>query len=236
MFDPKTAYAILGLALCISGTIATGYILIERLFFSKLFSIFFVLTPDILQSQFKHDPAIAWFKIRSNRNLYDCWDIGFIYLFLLSLVLIMTVGFWVFLVLKILGVNSIGTFSLIIWFAVLCSHNMWSVVNQHYVEIKARHKRATVERVKRYMMEEPLNTLKRWCFYFFSNWIRTPFTTLKLLLIIILFVLLHWPVWLLKSVGILKIDLNDANIRKYYYTGYTVIFLVAGLLLMFFFT
>jgi len=235
MFDPISPYAILGLALSISGAISTGYILVERLIGSKLFSAFLLATPVFLQSQFKDDPAIAWFKLRSSRSLYDCWDVGFIYLFILLLVLIMMGGIWVFLVLNILGVYNIGIPWLIIWFVVLCSSHMWSAVNQHYIEIKARHKRAATERVKRYMMEDPINTIKRWFFYFFKNWITAPFTTLYLLLIVIIFVLLHWPAWLLKGVGILKMDLNDANSRKYYYTGYTVIFLVSGLLLMFFF-
>jgi len=161
------------------------------------------------------------------------WDMALIYLLLLPLVFILMVGFWVFLVLRIFGVYNLGTFWLSFWFIVLCFTYMWSAVNQHAVEMKAKHKRANVERIKGYMMQDPIATSRRWLFYFFVNWIKSPFTTLKLLLIVILFVLLHWPAWLLKGAGVLQMNFDDTNTRKYYYIGYMVTHLVAGLVLMF---
>lgn len=235
MVESQSPFAFLGLALSISGAISLGHILVERLVSTELFSVFLTLTPNFLTSQFNYEPAIAWFKVRSSRNLYDCWDIALIYLFLLSLVLIMGVGFWVFLVLRILGIYNIRTGLLIIWFAVLCITNVWAAVNQHAVEVKAQRKTATVEKVKEYMIENPVDTLKRSAHYFLRNWVGTPFTTLKLLLIVVLFVLLHWPAWLLKGVKILKIDLNDKNTHKYYYITYGVLASVAGISLIFFF-
>jgi hypothetical protein len=121
------------------------------------------------------------------------------------------------------------------WFAVLFAINVVAASNQHAIEVKTQHKIATVEKVKEYMKENQLNTLKRVAYYFLRNWVETPFTTLKLLLIIVLFILLHWPAWLLKGVKILKIDLNDNNTRTYYYIAYGVPASVAGLLLVFFF-
>lgn len=239
MIESHSPLAFLGLALSISGVISLGYVLVERLVSTKLFSIFLTLTPNFLLSQFGHEPEMIWFKVRSNRSLYDCWDISLIYLLLLSLVLIMEVGFWVFLVLWILGVYRINTYLLIIllivWFAVLCFANVWAVVNQHYIEVKSQHKRATQKRVIEYMTEDPWNTLKRWGYYFLRNWVGTPFTTLKLILTWVLFILLHWPAWLLKGIKILKMDLNDKNTRKDYYIAWGVFASVAGLLLIFLF-
>jgi len=213
--------------------------LVERLVTTELFSVFLTVIPIFLTSLFNsllnYAPTMTWFKGRSSRNLYDCWDISLIYLFLLSLVLAIVVGFWIFLVLRILRIYNIGTFWLGIWFAVLCVTNWIAAVNQHAIEIKAQHKRATIERVKKYIWEKPLNALKRSAYHFLRNWVETPFITLKLLSIIVLFILLHWPVWLLKGSRILKIDLNDRKAREYYYIAYAVLASVAGTLLMFFF-
>lgn len=235
MIESHSPFAFLGLALSISGVISLGYILVERLVSTELFSVFLKLTPIFLTSQFKYEPAIAWFKVHSSKNLYDCWDISLIYLFLLSLMLTIVVGFWVFLVLKVLGIYNIRTILLIIWFAVLFAINVVAASNQHAVEVKIQHKIATVEKVKEYLLENQPNTLKRVTYYFLRDWVETPFTIVKLLLIIVLFILLHWPAWLLKGVKILKIDLNDKNTRTYYYIAYGVPASVAGLLLIFLF-
>ncbi len=63
MFNPNAPLAILGLALSISGIIAGGYLLFERLFSSKLFSIFLTFTPIFLQAMFPHDPTIIPYRI-----------------------------------------------------------------------------------------------------------------------------------------------------------------------------
>lgn len=235
MAESQSPFAFLGLALLISGVIGAGHILIERLVTTKLFSIFLTLTPKLLTAQFNYEPAMVWFEARSRKNLYDCWDISLIYLFLLSLILAMTVGFWVFLVLRILGIHNIRVSLLIIWFVLLCISNGVAAANQHAVEIKFQHRRATAERVKEYMRENPEHTLKRCAYYFLRNWVGTIFTTLKLLSTIVLFILLHWPAWLLRGIRILKIDLNDRKNREYYYITCAVLASVAGSLLLFFF-
>jgi hypothetical protein len=235
MIESQSPFAFLGLSLSISGVISLGYGFVERLVSSGLFSLFLKLTPNFLTSQFRYEPAIAWFKVRSSRNLYDCWDISLIYLVLLSLMLMIVVGFWIFLILRILGIYNIRMSLLIIWFVVLCAINVWAAVGQHAIEVKAQHKRATVEKLQEYMIKNPENTLKRLAYYFLRNWVETPFTIVKLLLTIVLFILLHWPAWLLKGVKILKADLNDKDTRTQYYIAYGVSASVAGLLLTFFF-
>ena len=235
MAESNSPLAFLGLALLVAGVISFGHILVERLITTKLFSVFLTLTPKFLTSQFKHEPAIAWFEARSRRNLYDCWDISLIYLLLLSLILGMTAAFWVFLVLRVLGAYDIGTSLLILWFAVLFVSNGVAAVNQCAVEVKFRHRRATAERVREYMKEAPEITLKRCTHYFMRNWIGTIVTTVRLLSTIVLFVLLHWPAWLLKGMKVLRIDLNDSKAREYYYAAYGVLSSVAGTLLMFLF-
>lgn len=235
VIESHSPCAFLGLALSISGVIGLGYMLVERLITSEVFSVFLRLTPIFLSSQFRYEPAIAWFRVRSSRNLYDCWDTSLIYLFLLSLILAMVVGFWVFIVLRILGVYDIGISALIIWFAMLCVVNFVAAVSQHAIEVKAQHKRATSEEVKEDMAAAPVNTLKRTAHHFLRNWVGTPLTTLKLLAITVLFILLHWPAWLLKGVNILKTNLNDKKAREHYYIAYGVLASVAGVLLIFFF-
>lgn len=235
MVESQSPFAFLGLALSISGVISLGYGFVERLVSSRLFSLFLKLTPNFLTSQFRYEPAIAWFKVRSGRNLYDCWDVSLIYLVLLSLILMIVVGFWIFLILRILGICNTRMSLLIIWFVVLCAGNVWAAVGQHAIEVKAQHKRATVEKLQEYMIKNPENTRKRLAYYFLRNWVETPFTIVKLLLTIVLFILLHWPAWLLKGVKILKADLNDKDTRTQYYIAYGVAASVAGLLLVFFF-
>jgi len=234
MTEPQSSFAFLGLALSVSGVISLGYGFVERLVSAELFSVFLAVTPNFLASLLNYEPAAVWFKGRSTRSLYERWESLF-YLFLISCVLAIIVGFWAFLVLRILGIYNIGTSGLIAWFLVLCFSNLWAVVSQHYIEIKAQHKRVTKKRVLVYMVENPSNTLKRWGYYFLRNWVVTPYIAVKLLSIMVLFILLHWPAWLLKGVKILKADLNDKDARTQYYITYGVLASVAGLLLTFFF-
>jgi len=235
MIESHSPFAFLGLALSISGVVSLGYGFVERLISTELFSLFLTATPNFLYSQFRSEPAIAWLKARSGGSLYDRWDVSLIYLFLVSCVLAMTVGFWVFLILRILGIYSIGTSALVVWFLVLCFGNVWAVVGRHYIEIKGRHKGATLEKVQEYVIENAEKTVKRWAHYFLRNWVETPYTTVKLLSIMVLFILLHWPAWVLKGVKILRADLNDRDTRTHYYITYGVLASVAGLLLTFFF-
>lgn len=147
----------------------------------------------------------------------------------------MTAAFWVFLVLRVLGVYNIGTSLLILWFVVLCVSNGVAAVNQCAVQIKFQHNRATAEGVEEYMRENPEITLQRCAHYFLRNWIGTILTTVRLLSTVVLFLLLHWPVWLLKGMRVLRTDLNDSKAREYYYVAYGVLASVAGSLLVFFF-
>jgi hypothetical protein len=235
MFDPKTPLSILGLIFSISGIIAASNLIIERIFRFTLFSVFISFTPNFLQALFKLDPGIAWFKIRSSGDMYDLWDVSLIYLLMLSIVLIALVGFWVFLILRLLGIYDIGTFWLSSWFIVLIVTYFQSAVQQHALEIKYKHKRATTEQIEVYMKKDPIATSRRWLHHFFLNWIRSPLVTLVLLLIIGLFIVLHWPYWLLKMGLKLHFNLNNAKTRQTYYSTYAIIFGVGGLLLMFFF-
>jgi hypothetical protein len=232
MFHPL---AILGLVLSISGTVAGGYLLIERLFNCTFFAIFLNLTPRFIQSVFPRDPTITWFTIHVNRNIYASWHVALIYFLLLPIVFSVMVGFWVFLILRLFGVYYIGTAWLCIWFVVLCLSYFRSAINQYAVEVKAKHEKADAEDLKKYMIQDPKTLFKRGTFYFFLNWIKAPFTTLELLLIVSLFVLLHWPAWLIQIFPRIRLDLNDSEARRRYYAGYMVVFLVSGLILLFFF-
>jgi len=236
MLELKSPLAILGLVLSTSGILAGGYLLIERLFNRVLFSTFLTLTPRLLRAFFPYEPTIAWFEIRSNRNLYQSWDIALIYLLLLPIIFSLFIGFLPFFILKVLGVYDLGTAWLSIWFVFLCLNHLWAAVNQHAVEIKAQHRRATVETIKQRMKQDPRVTSKRWVSYFFSNWIKAPFTTLQLLITVVLFVLLHWPAWVIQAFNKgTKLDLSTNETRRNYYIGYMLLFTIIGLFLIFFF-
>lgn len=240
MFESQSPIAILGLILSICGTLATGHALIERLIGSTLFSTLLSYTPKFLNSLIPYEPALIWFEIRSsNRDIYYTWDLSLIYLVLLSLVLFVMGGFWVFLVLKLIWGYDIGLFWLIFWLAILCFNYYFSASNQAAFKMKILHpyKLKSPEDIKNYMRQNPIETLKLWTAYFFRNWIAAPFTTLILLLIVVLNIVLHWPAWLIQVLPkVNKINLADSNTRKYYYIGYMLSFLIPGLILIFFFS
>lgn len=209
--------------------------MIERLFSSTLFSIFLKLTPRLIQSLLPRDAAIIWFTTHANRNIYASWNVALIYLLLLPTVFSLMIGFWVFLILRICGVYNIGTAWLCVWFVVLCLSYSWSAVNQYASEVIAKHKRAKAETITKYMIQDPKILLKRCSFYFFMNWIKAPLTTLKLVLMIFLFVLLHWPAWIIQIFPRIKLDLTDSDTRTHYYVGYMLLSVIPGIVLIFFF-
>jgi hypothetical protein len=232
MFHP---IAILGLVLSISGVIAGGYLLFERIFGSTFFNIFLTLTPNLIHTVFPRDPTMVWFTTSINKNIYASWKVALIYFLLLPIVLFVMLGFWVFLILRLCGIYDIGTAWLCIWFIVLCFAYFWSAVNQYAVEVKAKHKRAGAETIIKYIIQDPKMLFKRYSYHFFLNWVQAPFTTFKLLLIVFLFVLLHWPAWLIQICPKIKLDLTNSNTRKYYYIGYMIVTGVSGLTLIFLF-
>ena len=227
----KTPLEILGLALSISGAIAGVYIIAEQLFKSTVFTVFLKALPAFLQSFFPNDATILWFTVQANKNLYNSWHIALIYLVLMPTIFALFVGCWIFLVLALLGVFNIGTKWLIIWFILIAVNYMWSATNQYAVEIKFHDRRLGVNGIINRMLSDLPKTMKRWSYYFFTNWIRGPFTALRLCLITFLFVLLHWPAWLIQTVPVFRFDLTNRKIRRYYYSWYAGIFIIAGLVL-----
>ncbi len=227
----RTPLEILGLALGISGAIAGVYIIAEQLFKSTVFTVFLKVLPAFLQSFFPNSTTILWFTVQANKSLYNSWHIALIYFVLMPIILALFVGCWIFLVLALLGVFYIGTKWLTVWFILITVNYMWSATNQYAVEIKFHDRRLGVNGIINRMLSDPLKTIKRWSYYFFTNWIRAPFTALRLCLITLLFVLLHWPAWLIQIVPAFRFDLTSRKTRRYYYSWYAGTFIVAGLVL-----
>lgn len=188
-----------------------------------------------MQSSYPSSTFTPWFSLRAQRNIHESWDVALLYFVLLSIIFPIITGCWVFLILAILGVLNIGIFWLIIWFVSLFFLYLVSASTQVAVEIKSKHPRANADRILRYMREDkPINTIKRWLYHLFRNWFIAPFTCLRLLFILFLLLLLDGPAWLtmiLPQGPIL--DLSDDEVRKYYYIGYSVFFIIAGLILIF---
>jgi hypothetical protein len=231
----KTSLEVLGLVLAISGVIAGSYIVVETLIRSTVFSVFWKVNPAFLRSFYPNDIAILQFTIRANGSLYSNWGVALIYLFLLPIVFSIFVGCWVFLILRLLGIFDIGPIWLTIWFILVAINHILAAVGQHALEIRFHDHRLRTLGITNRMLSDLPNTMKRWSYYFLTNWIKAPITTLLLLLIIVLFVLLHWPAWLIQIVPKFRFDLTNARIRRYYYAWYAVIFGVSGLILAFIF-
>lgn len=226
-----TPLKILGIALSITGIIAGGYTLVEWLVSSTLFSIFRTVIPIFLQSVFPNDSTILWFVNRTTRNLYASWDVALIYFFLMPIELILFAGCWLFLILKLLGRFNIGTPWLIVWFIGIALVYVVSASNQYALEIKSHDRRLRYQGIIKRMFSDSKQTIKKWNYYFWKNWIIAPFTALKIMAIVFLFVLLHWPAWLIQIFPPFRFDLSEAKTRRYYYLTYSVIFLISGLLL-----
>jgi hypothetical protein len=54
---------------------------------------------------------------------------------------------------------------------------------------------------------------------------------LEIFLMVLLFVLLQWPAWLLQP--ILRFDLSNTQTRTTYYACYTLVFGIAGTIMMY---
>lgn len=161
MFEDRTALEILGFAFSIAGAFAGGYALIEKLFGLSLFSVFWKIAPVVMQSSSPNMSFTTWFAIRSQRNLHEAWDVALFYFLLVLIIFPLMAGCWLFLILAVLGIYNIGVFWLIIWFVFLSFIYLVSASNQVAVEIKAKHPRANAERIKRYMTQEQITTIKR---------------------------------------------------------------------------
>jgi hypothetical protein len=226
-----TPLKLLGLVLSISGIISGAYLLMEWLFTYRLFTVFRKFAPEMLRALFPHDPTILWFSIRSDRGLYNAWDVALVYLLLLPILFLLAAGCWVFLVLRLASISDIGTSWLSAWFVINWLVYSWSSVNQYAVELKVKDKEATPESIKKHMVEDPWGTLRRWTFYSLRNWLTTPAVSAVLLVIVVLFVLLHWPAWIIKALHVTHLDLESNRSRTYYYVTYALLAGIPGLIL-----
>lgn len=236
MSDSHPTLQILAYAFSVAAVIAAAYSLVESLLRVSLFSVFWKAIPHFLQSFFPNMPFTTWLLIRAQRNVHQAWDVALFLLFILSVTLSFMTGFFVFFILNIFGIHTIGMYWLILWFASLFILYFISAGNQVAIGIKFQHPRATRQRIIQYMQQDQTGTIKKFFAFFFRNWLISPWTGFKLLLILFLLILLDGPGWLIRLLPQgSKLDLTDDNIRKYYYIAYTAFFGVNGLTLMFLF-
>lgn len=239
MLDPKSPIEILGLIFAVAGVIATAHTMLERIFHYSLFSTLLAITPLFLRSWFPHEPSILWFENRSmNRNIYESWDLALIYLFMLLIIFFLSAGFLIFLIFRLINFYYIPTSLLVAWFLLLLFSNFISAGNQAAIQFKIINPMLkNINQIAEHMRRNPLLTLRFATKHFFLNWIKTPFTTLKLLCLVILLVLLYWPAWLIRSFQRTnKIPLTDEGDRTNYLIVYSVFFICVGLLLNFLFS
>lgn len=227
----KTPLEILGLALGISGAIAGVYIIVEQLFKSTIYTVFLSAIPIFVRAFFPNDAVITWFAIQANRNLYTNWSIALIYFVLTPIIFALFIGCWLFLALALLGIFNIGVIWLIAWFILIAINHIVSATGQYAAEIKFHDRRLGATGITKRMFSDLPKTGKRCSYYFLTNWVRAPWTALRLWLITFLFVLLHWPAWLVQIIPAFRFDLTIRKTRRYYYSWYAAIFIIAGLVL-----
>jgi len=226
----NTPLEIFGLALGISGAIAGVYIIVEQLFRSTIYTVFLSVVPIFARAFFPNDAAITWFTIQANRDPYTNWSNALIYFFLTPILFALFTGFWLFLVLALLGIFNIGVTWLITWFIFIAINHSVSATGQYAVEIKFGDRRLGTAGITKRMFSDLPKTGKRCTYYFFTNWVRAPYTSLRIWLITFLFVLLHWPAWLVQIIPAFRFDLTNKRTRQYYYSWYAAIFIIAGLI------
>lgn len=212
--------------------VSASYALLNWLFRRQLFTVFWRFTPQFLRTLYPADPAIEWFAIRSTRNPYQGWDTAAIYLLLLPLVLCLTVGPYVFLVLKLGGIYDIGTGWIIIWFIGILVLYLVSAVNQYGLEVIKVHPGASSQAIMENMLSDLGRLGRRTMIHFLLNWLTGPLITLVLLIMYLLFVVLNGPGWVIGWV-FHGFDMGKNKTRELYYMGYAMVCGILGAILLF---
>ena len=165
------------------------------------------------------------------------WEVCLIYLFLLTFVLFLFSGCWIFLTLKLFSVLNTPIIFIICWFIINSIIFFISSSNQTALTFHIRDRRIKkADTIKNRMSENQPLTLKIFLKYFSTNWILAPYNTLKILLIVILALVLFWPAWLIQAFHMhSKIDLNNDTTKTTYFIGYAFISFLLGISLIFFF-
>ncbi|AKG53305.1 hypothetical protein DGWBC_0627 [Dehalogenimonas sp. WBC-2] len=228
--------SIIGLVLTIFGITTGGYVLFELLFKCTLFTVFLRVVSTMLMALYPREPGYVWLTVQSSKSVYNIWNVALLWLMGLPIVLFLMIGFWVFIVLNIVGTTHIPVLWLVLWFIGAGLINLFSAVNQYAIELKIKHKRASVERLKRYILDDLGQALKRISHHFFYNWITGPVYTIAIFFIDLLLIILHWPAWGLNAFFGSKLDLDSNEVRKNYYIGYTVTAGLTGAVLLFLFS
>lgn len=239
MTDSKSVIELAGYSFWFLGIIATAHFLLDRFLGYSLFSVFITTAPSLMKSIVPSEPFYFWLEGRiQNKSVHEMWDICLIYLFLLTSVLFLFSGCWIFLILKLFSVINTPIIVIIFWFIINFIIFFISSSNQTALTFHIRDRRIKrTETIRNRMRENQLLTLKIFLKYFSTNWILAPYNTLKILLIDILAILLFWPAWLIQALHVHpKIDLNDDKTRTTYFIGYAFTSILLGQSLMFFFS
>lgn len=238
MFSDSSLSNILWLIFAISSAISAAHIVVEKLLNYKLFPIFLALMPKVLKIFFPRTSVILWFENKTlQKNIYQAWDLAFIYLGILLSTLVLIAGFWVVLILKLVSVIEVPILLLVFWFLILLTNNIISTSNQVglYFSLQ-KPKTNELNEIKRRMTENKDLAAKLGIAYFFRNWLFPIFTNFGLLILVILVIELYWPSWVIQSFQKTnKLNMNRNNIRTTYFAAYTGICAVVSILIKFVF-
>ena len=233
----KSAADIFGYAFIVLAIITGAHAIFETLFHYSPFSAFLSLAPKAISSVSDAKPLSVWLEARTlNRQFHEMWDVALFYLVMLSTVLFMMSGCWLFLILKLLSIVNVPTGLLITWFIFNALLFFISASNQAALTFRIKdHRLRRIKTIVNRMHQNPTLTLKLVLKFFLSNWFLGPLNTFKVLLIDLLIVILYWPSWLIKFLLRKNIDLNTNKTRTTYFIACAASFALIGTSLSFFF-
>ena len=245
MFEEILWLEILGLLLVVSSFIVAGHTLVERIFNYSSIVVLTEYLPKFLKAYIPSNAFITWYEIRSLRlNFYGDWHVVLFLTGCTTLTFALFSGFWALLVLKVLGFN-ISNYWLLSYCLFLAFIYFWSSINQTFIKMAILHKdeltfiRNTHNNIDTNDMigvfvKYPKQIMRYIVLYFFVNWVKSPVTSLGILLVLMLLVVMHWPAWLTNVLpNRYHIDITNSDTRRNYYIGYFVSAGVLGTILLF---
>jgi hypothetical protein len=223
IIEYKTTFEILSYSLKMLGAIVGGYLLFEKISGSVLFKVFQIAVPKMISALNPQDETLKWYDIfrSANRSIYH-WTVIIDFLTVIFTFSFFT-GCWVFLGLKLTSVVNIPGAYILVWFGIVTIIYLVSAINQVCLKLviinKIRYEKSALIS---YLVNHPTEILKSTVKYFFSNWITTPYTNLKVILTTLLSILLHFPSW------IFRINIKQDRNRHVYYVTYALISIILG--------
>lgn len=230
----KSIADITGYIFMVWGLSIGAHTVLESLFRYNTFTMFLDLAPRAIAGISGDNELSVTLASRTyQKKPYEIWDVAFVYLLILSVMLFIQLGCWLFLILKMSSVVSISTSLLATWFLLNFLVCVIAASNQTALSLIMKDKRLRrIDTVKKHLKEKRSYTLNTFSKFFLKNWIQAPLETLKMLGIFLFIVVLYSPFWIMKLFRF-DIDMDNRRTRIYYFTATAFVFSLFGASLSF---